>query len=284
LPSCGSFIALACVITATTPGARSAARASMLRDAPAGDRAGDEHGVGHARQRQVAGVVRLAADLQRTVDAVQRSADAGHACAPAVCSARTIARRASVTLKPFCDAGRAPCSSRSAASPNAASVGFASDEPASASGRRHGLCATPPSASAASADDAAAHVQRRGHRHQRERVARAVAHLQVVRVAGEAVGRQVDADDQLAGGQRGVALRRVAGQAVEVGDRDDALAARAAHAHARAQAASATHMSDGCVAMQAALAPRIAWLRLMPSIAPQPLPGARLLQCSKPVS
>src|SRR5688572_32776010 len=43
-------------------------------------------------------------------------------------------------------------------------------------------------------------------------------------------------------------------------------------------AASATHMSDGLVAMQDGLVPRIASERLAPSIASQPEPGARLLQ------
>ena len=42
--------------------------------------------------------------------------------------------------------------------------------------------------------------------------------------------------------------------------------------------ASATHMSDGCIAMQASLVPRIACMRLWPSMAEQPLPGSRLLQ------
>jgi len=41
--------------------------------------------------------------------------------------------------------------------------------------------------------------------------------------------------------------------------------------------ASATHMSDGCVAMQRSLVPRIAWMRLRPPMAPQPEPGSRLL-------
>ena len=36
-------------------------------------------------------------------------------------------------------------------------------------------------------------------------------------------------------------------------------------------------MSEGCVAMHASLAPRIACMRLRPSIAEQPLPGSRLL-------
>ena len=37
-------------------------------------------------------------------------------------------------------------------------------------------------------------------------------------------------------------------------------------------------MSEGWVAMQAWLAPKIAELRFRPSSAPQPEPGARLLQ------
>ncbi len=37
-------------------------------------------------------------------------------------------------------------------------------------------------------------------------------------------------------------------------------------------------MSDGWVAMQDGLVPRMAWMRFTPPIAPQPEPGARLLQ------
>src|SRR4029453_298408 len=43
------------------------------------------------------------------------------------------------------------------------------------------------------------------------------------------------------------------------------------------KAAIATHMSDGLVAMQCSLVPRIASIRLLPVIAGQPVPGARLL-------
>ena len=44
-------------------------------------------------------------------------------------------------------------------------------------------------------------------------------------------------------------------------------------------AASATHMSEGCTAMQASLQPRIAFMRLKPSIARRSRsPGSRLLQ------
>src|SRR2546422_10357126 len=43
-------------------------------------------------------------------------------------------------------------------------------------------------------------------------------------------------------------------------------------------AAKATHMSEGLVAMQGSLAPRTARVRLLPVIAGQPVPGSRLLQ------
>ena len=43
-------------------------------------------------------------------------------------------------------------------------------------------------------------------------------------------------------------------------------------------AVRATARSDGWVATQASLVPRIAWVRLRPSIAAQPEPGARRLQ------
>src|ERR1700686_4888361 len=43
-------------------------------------------------------------------------------------------------------------------------------------------------------------------------------------------------------------------------------------------AAIATHMSDGFVAMQCSLVPRTASVRLLPVMAGQPVPGSRLLQ------
>src|SRR4029450_5628728 len=45
-------------------------------------------------------------------------------------------------------------------------------------------------------------------------------------------------------------------------------------------AAMATHMSDGLVAMQCSLVPRTASVRLLPVMAGQPAPGWRLLQGS----
>ena len=58
--------------------------------------------------------------------------------------------------------------------------------------------------------------------------------------------------------QLGLDLRRVAGQAMEVGERDRALPCGPETSTAASSAASATHMSDGWVAMQAREAPRIA--------------------------
>ena len=43
---------------------------------------------------------------------------------------------------------------------------------------------------------------------------------------------------------------------------------------------SATARSDGCVATHESLVPRIAWVRLRPSMAAQPDPGARRLQAA----
>src|SRR6266480_2468154 len=43
-------------------------------------------------------------------------------------------------------------------------------------------------------------------------------------------------------------------------------------------AAIATHMSDGLVAMECSLVPRTARERLLPVMAGQPVPGSRLLQ------
>src|SRR5437867_4283543 len=43
-------------------------------------------------------------------------------------------------------------------------------------------------------------------------------------------------------------------------------------------AAIATHMYEGLVAMQCSLVPRTASVRLLPVIAGQPVPGSRLLQ------
>src|SRR5256885_16191652 len=42
-------------------------------------------------------------------------------------------------------------------------------------------------------------------------------------------------------------------------------------------AAIATHMSDGLLAMQCSLVPRTASVRLLPVMAGQPVPGSRLL-------
>ena len=70
-------------------------------------------------------------------------------------------------------------------------------------------------------------------RNERERIGQAVADLEIGIVPGKALGRQLDRGDDLVGTQIAVDLRRVAGQAVEVGEGDAALARRAGRQHAR---------------------------------------------------
>ena len=79
-------------------------------------------------------------------------------------------------------------------------------------------------------------VQQGRGRHQRKRIGRTLAHLDVHRMAGKALrGWQRDVLDQLVGLQRGVLLGVVAGQAVQVGKGNGAGAARRAHLHHRFQ-------------------------------------------------
>ena len=60
-------------------------------------------------------------------------------------------------------------------------------------------------------------------------------------------------------------MRRIARQTVEILEGNHPLAIGAGHANFASSAASATHMSDGWVAMQCSLAPRIACMRLTPA-------------------
>jgi len=56
-----------------------------------------------------------------------------------------------------------------------------------------------------------------------------VADLEVVRGASLGAGRDFDRDDQVASTEDVVSLRRVAGQAMERGERNRSLSVRAAH-------------------------------------------------------
>ena len=144
---------------------------------------------------------------------------------------------------------------------------------------RQGLCATPPSArrasvivspsiSSAAATDTSANAYDV-----------AVADLQVRVVLGEALRGQIDRRDDLvrpAGcvSRCGVSPGRRWNSANGIVRSPSGPVTRTT----ASSAASATHMSDGWVAMQCSLVPRIAWMRLKPSMAEQPVPGSRLLQ------
>ena len=73
-------------------------------------------------------------------------------------------------------------------------------------------------------------------------------------------------------------MRRVAGQAMEIGKRNAALAGAAGCQHARLERGERdAHVGGMRGDAVLARAPRIACMRLIPSIAEQPLPGSRLL-------
>ena len=210
------------------------------RDATPGDGRGDDAAIGEAAFVELAGILRRAGDLGAAVDAGDGLSDvAVHGAAHAIffvdcdcgvpCAAcesvRTIARRARSILKSLWVCALAPRSSTPAARAKAALVGLRAPSTASAAVSRHGLWATPPSARRASDDPAAVELERGGDRDEGERVGGAVADLQVGVVLGEAFGGQLDRRDELVRCEVGVEVRRVAGQAMELGERDGALAA-----------------------------------------------------------
>ena len=82
-------------------------------------------------------------------------------------------------------------------------------------------------------DRVAFKFERRCHRDQCERIGQAVADLQVRVVRVEALRRKLDGRDDLAGLQIGVALRRVAGQPMEIRKCDDPGAVRTGDMHFR---------------------------------------------------
>ena len=81
------------------------------------------------------------------VDARDRLSDSVHVRAPAVCKARSVARCVSSILKPLWASGRASANDLAIADfSESLSSSEAPRSAASAAVRRHGLCATPPTA------------------------------------------------------------------------------------------------------------------------------------------
>ena len=80
-------------------------------------------------------------------------------------------------------------------------------------------------------DRAAFELQRGRDRYERERIGEPITDFQVAVVCREAVRRKLDRRDDLVRTQVGVELRRVAGQPMEIGKRNRALARRPGHMH-----------------------------------------------------
>ena len=135
---------------------------------------------------------------------------------------RTIRLRASGTLNALPGNGRASASSVSAARRKASSVAGAPRNVDSAFQARQGLSATPPSAIRASRT-AVGYIQGRRHGDERKGRRHAVAHRAVGRARGEIQWRQVDSRDLFAMHEHGVPFGLVAGEAVEVCQRNRPL-------------------------------------------------------------
>ena len=125
-------------------------------------------------------------------------------------------------MKALSPEGFAPASAASAASRNAAAFALAPASACSAACARHGFAATPPRASRALRIDAAVEVERGGGGHEREGEGRALAKLEIARMRRKArrFARKTKRDDQVPRLERAFALRRVAGQAVKVLERN----------------------------------------------------------------
>ncbi len=96
--------------------------------------------------------------------------------------------------------------------------------------------------------------------------------------------QQIDCGNQFTGLKRRIEIGPLARLPMKLRERNRPLVLRTRDAHDGIQRRSATLMSGGFLAMHWELAPRIACMRLLPSITAQSLPGMRLLQWGKPVS
>ncbi len=190
----------------------------------AGDRRLHGLAVGHPLGVVLEGVAGAARDLLARLEAGERRADgarehgSGHEHTSA--SVETSTLRASGTLKALSRSGSAAASSASAAARKASSAAGAA-----AQRRLRALGAPRDVREPAERDPAVAHrvaVELDGDRDRddRERVGRAVADLAVGRARRRRAARQLERHDQLAGLEHRVALRLVAGQPVQAGDRD----------------------------------------------------------------
>src|SRR5262250_1441135 len=78
-------------------------------------------------------------------------------------------------------------------------------------------------------DGPALELERGGDRHERKRIGEPVADFEIRVIGGKALRRKLDRGDDLVVREVGVALRHVAGEPMEIGKRDRALARRPGH-------------------------------------------------------
>src|SRR5437764_1541738 len=127
-------------------------RRTVDTDRPVGARAADDHTVGNVCLFELGSVGRLSGDLLAAIDTADGSPDilSAHVRAPAVATARTIARCISSILKSLCPYPLAPCVACEAARCKDFGSMRAPRKAASTRGTRHGFVPTPPRAIRAS--------------------------------------------------------------------------------------------------------------------------------------
>ena len=131
---------------------------------------------------------------------------------PALRARRLIVRRASSILNALSRSGAAAASSASAAARKLSAVAGLPSSASSAFQARHGFVRDATERDPYVPDGSVVDLERGRDRDERERVARAVAHLAIGRVAANASGGQLDRGDQLAGLEHRLDLWMVARQ------------------------------------------------------------------------
>ena len=116
-------------------------------------------------------------------------------------------------------------------------------------------------------DRSAFEVEADRNRHQREGIGQTIADLQVGVVGRKSARRQLDRRDELVGPSVGVAPQACRRKPVKIRQGDDALAARARHMHLGLEHGQRHAHVGGMHSDAVSLVPRMAFMRLRPSIA-----------------
>ena len=226
-----------CVRTASTPGARSASAVSIDVMRPLATVLRTTAACATFGTVELGGVGGAAGDLLPAVDAADGLSDegGGHARAPAVSTARTMARCMSSILKSLCPQPLRALGGERRRRAERCRVEAGAGQRRLDPGDAPGLGPDPAQGDARLPDAGAVHLERHRGRHDRELEGGPVAHLEVVRAPCRRAGRHRDGGDHLARLEHRLEVRGGVGQAVEVDERHGALPAGPAHLDRRVE-------------------------------------------------